>query len=211
MGIITEVTVRITALVEKESFHTAFFPNWDDGVATVKTLTQEKIQLSMLRLSNALETKTLLNMNSDAKTAEQLMQYLAQNGIGEGAVMMTYGVTGSNAQHQFALEHTAKITQACRGINGSDLLGQHWQHGRFRAPYIREPLGAAGYAVDTMETAVNWSKVSETMHDIEHAIRTALESENERIHVYTHISHVYGQGSSSVSYTHLTLPTTPYV
>ena len=53
-----------------------------------------------------------------------------------------------------------------------------------------------GYIVDTMETAVDWSKVSEAAENIEEAIRMALDDEGEQVHAYTHLSHVYGQGSS---------------
>ena len=54
----------------------------------------------------------------------------------------------------------------------------------------------AGYAVDTMETAVDWSKVTDTIKELENAIREAGLSEGEQVHVYTHLSHVYSQGSS---------------
>ena len=64
------------------------------------------------------------------------------------------------------------------------------------ALHIFDPLGAEGYVVDTMETAVDWSKVSQAAENIEQAIRTALDDEDEQVHAYTHLSHVYGQGSS---------------
>jgi alkyldihydroxyacetonephosphate synthase len=75
-------------------------------------------------------------------------------------------------------------------------LGEHWAKGRFNAPYLREPLWLAGYAVDTMETAVNWSQVHESVEAIEGAIGSALADEGETVHVYSHLSHVYGQGCS---------------
>src|SRR5690625_2074833 len=59
-GIITEVTVRITPIAEHESFHVAFLPNWEAGVALVRRLAQQKLPLSMLRLSNPVETHTHL-------------------------------------------------------------------------------------------------------------------------------------------------------
>jgi alkyldihydroxyacetonephosphate synthase len=47
-----------------------------------------------------------------------------------------------------------------------------------------------------METAVDWAKVNEAMQGIEAAIAGALADEGERMIVYSHLSHVYGQGSS---------------
>ena len=54
----------------------------------------------------------------------------------------------------------------------------------------------AGYAVDTIETAVDWKNVEKTMVSIEENIRNALNDENENVFVYSHLSHVYKQGSS---------------
>jgi alkyldihydroxyacetonephosphate synthase len=47
-----------------------------------------------------------------------------------------------------------------------------------------------------METAVDWGDVDSTLAAVETAIREAAEAEGEQVHVYTHLSHVYSQGSS---------------
>ena len=198
MGIITEVTVRITPLPEKELFQVVFFPSWDVGITVARELIQQRVALSMVRLSNPLETTSLLYMGAgeDSSGVAALEQALAEKGIGSGKVMMTLGVTGSarhcETAHQLALDHCANHG----GVADQSGLGDNWAHGRFRAPYLRDPLGAAGYAADTMETAVDWSKVPKAAENIEQAIRTALADEGEQVHAYTHLSHVYGQGSS---------------
>ena len=198
IGIITEVTVRITPLPEEEKFQVIFFPSWQIGINAARELIQQRVALSMVRLSNPLETTSLLYMGagSDSSGVVALEKSLSEKGIGEGKVMMTFGVTGSarhcETAYQLAIDHCA----ALGGFVDQSGLGENWAHGRFRAPYLRDPLGAEGYIVDTMETAVDWSKVSEAADNIEEAIRTALDDEGERVHAYTHLSHVYGQGSS---------------
>jgi alkyldihydroxyacetonephosphate synthase len=196
MGIITEVKVRVSALPEHESFHVIFFPSWSEGMATAKQLVQLRIPVSMVRLSNQLETISLLYMGSDSTTVEELETFLVSKGIGEEKVMMTLGVTGTTSQCQASLEQTRECCTQNLGVEVDGSLGERWAHGRFRAPYLREPLGMAGYAVDTMETAIDWVRVTQTMADVENALRTALSDEGEQVHVYTHLSHVYGQGSS---------------
>jgi alkyldihydroxyacetonephosphate synthase len=195
MGIITEATVRVRPLPEHDSFHVIFFPSWEKGLAAVRNIAQADIQLSMVRLSNALETGSLIKMGG--YPVESLEQALVENGIGEGKTMLTYGLTGSNEQCQFASQLTAKYCDQQGGFAGDDALGKQWAHGRFRAPYLREPLGDAGYAVDTMETALDWVRVPQAVENIETAIRNALQDENEKVFAYTHLSHVYGQGSSA--------------
>ena len=100
MGIITEVTVRITPLPEKELFQVVFFPSWDVGITVARELIQQRVALSMVRLSNPLETTSLLYMGAgeDSSGVAALEQALAEKGIGSGKVMMTLGVTGS-ARH----------------------------------------------------------------------------------------------------------------
>ena len=198
MGIITEVNVRVTPLPEQESFHVVFFPDWDSGMSAAKQLVQLKVPLSMVRLSNAQETISLLHMGSDRDSVAALETALADQGVGDGKVMMTLGITGTLRQCQSSLEQAKQYCSALGGVDAGagEELGARWKHGRFRAPYLREPLGMGGYAVDTMETAVDWIRVPRAMQNIEAAIREALAEDEVRVHVYSHLSHVYGQGSS---------------
>ena len=198
MGIITEVTIRITPLPEEEKFQVIFFPSWDVGIGVARELIQQRVALSMVRLSNPLETTSLLYMGagSDSSGVAALEKVLSEKGIGSGKVMMTIGVTGTARHCKEAYQLTIDHCNAHGGIPDESGIGDNWAHGRFRAPYLRDPLGSEGYAADTMETAVDWSKVSKAAENIESAIRTALSDEGEQVHVYTHLSHVYGQGSS---------------
>jgi alkyldihydroxyacetonephosphate synthase len=195
MGIITEVKVRVTPLPEEESFRVVFFPSWKDGAAAARQLVQEQAPLSMVRLSNELETITLL-LAADAQQMAEIDSNLRDNGVGDGRVMMTLGVTGSARQCEFAAAMATGVCSAHGGVEVARELGENWAHGRFSAPYLRDPLLAAGFAVDTMETAVDWGSVDATIAAVEGAIRLAAEAQGEQIHVYTHLSHVYSQGSS---------------
>src|SRR5690554_7114877 len=60
IGLITEVKVRISRLPDRESFHVVFFPSWEKARTAARKLVQHRMQLSMLRLSNAIETETQL-------------------------------------------------------------------------------------------------------------------------------------------------------
>jgi len=53
-----------------------------------------------------------------------------------------------------------------------------------------------GYAVDTVETAVTWDRVTATMEAVEGAIAKSLAPWREAIHLFSHLSHVYPTGSS---------------
>lgn len=196
MGIITEVKARVTPVHEKESFHVIFFPNWETGMEAVREIVQNKVQLSMMRLSNRIETITQLKLAGAEKAIAVLEKYLAVRGARNDKVMFTFGVTGSRAQCKSALKITMQISKRYGGVGTGTLLGKKWEHSRFRTPYLRDGLWEAGFAVDTMETAIDWVRVHEAAAGIETAIASALEDQGEPVHAFTHLSHLYGQGSS---------------
>lgn len=196
MGIITEVKARVTPLPEKESFHVLFFPSWEAGLAAVREIVQRKIQLSMLRLSNSIETFTQLKLAGSEQVIGLLEKFLKLRGAGEGKVMFTFGVTGTAAQYQSSLKQTRQIAGKHGGVGAGSALGKKWEHSRFRSPYLRHGLWDSGYAVDTMETAIDWTRVPEAVEGIQSSIAASLSAEGESVHAFTHLSHVYSQGSS---------------
>jgi len=196
MGIITETKVRVTPLAEKEKFYVVFFPSWEQACSAVRALAQQKIQLSMVRLSNAVETETQLALAGHPKGIAWLERYLALRGARDGKCMMTFGVTGSKAQFSSGYRLAKKVIRKYNGVSTGTYLGNKWAAKRFSFPHIRETLWEMGYAVDTLETATDWDNVDNLLSKIEGSLRYGLKDEGESVHVFTHLSHVYGQGSS---------------
>ncbi len=75
-------------------------------------------------------------------------------------------------------------------------IGKAWQHGRFAAPYLRNALWDAGYAVDTLETATDWATLPDLAAAIGRTLRHGIEAAGERVHAFSHLSHAYPTGSS---------------
>jgi alkyldihydroxyacetonephosphate synthase len=150
----------------------------------------------MLRLSNAEETRTQLILAGHAKSVALLDRMLRMRGAGEGRCMMTVGLTGSKATVKFALRELKKVIKPFGAVGTGQLLGKKWVANRFKAPYLRESLWQLGYAVDTLETAVDWPRVTPTVNAIETALREGLKDEGEPVLAFTHLSHLYAQGSS---------------
>lgn len=198
MGIITEVKVRVTPLAEHESFHTIFIPGWDNAYQAVQQLVQAKIPLSMVRVSNPMETFTGIRLAVDEKQVDLLDKVLAVRGLKDNKCMVTFGLTGSKAQVKAYKKQAMKIFKAHGAVKFmAAKLGDKWEHGRFRFPYLRHPLWEMGYAVDTFETAVDWVRLPEYIEAAENAVRNALGDDAEKVHVFTHLSHLYPQGSSA--------------
>lgn len=196
MGIITEVKMRVMPLPEQEDFYGVFFPSWQQGLDATRAIAQALMPLSMMRLSNPEETSSHLKLGGNAKAIGYLEKYLSWRGIGEGKVMFTFGATGSKASCKFSVRQTKKMCKQHGGVYIGKLIGKAWQHSRFRSPYLRDGFMDLGYAIDTMETAVDWNKTSATMNAMEAAIRAGAKSFGEEVQVFTHLSHFYTQGSS---------------
>ena len=93
----------------------------------------------------------------------------------------------------------ARIARSGHGVHIGRALGDKWKQNRFRSVYLRNALWQNGYAVDTAETAVDWPRVGAMMQAIEQAATGALAAFGERLHCYTHLSHLYAQGASVYS------------
>ena len=194
MGIITEVNVRVTKIAVQENFYVAFFPSWQLGMDATRDIVQNGVQLSMMRLSNPNETSSHLKLAGHDKSVAIMEKYLSFKGCSEGKTMFTFGATGSKAQCKSALKIVKQFIRQYQGAYIGTALGKHWEHSRFRSPYLREGLWEVGLVVDTMETCVDWSKVPDMVNGIEKDIANAVDG--EKIHVFTHLSHFYGQGCS---------------
>ncbi len=169
MGIITEVQMRVTPIATQEQFFVVFLPSFEEAKSAVRSIVQERIPLSMLRVSNALETETQLKLAGHEKQIGLLESYLKQS---------------------------KKIFKSLGGVSGPKMMGEKWAENRFKFPYLRENLWLEGYVVDTFETATDWDNVSELMNTMEESVSNSLQDEGVKPHVYTHLSHMYAQGCS---------------
>nr|WP_315258225.1 FAD-binding oxidoreductase [uncultured Duganella sp.] len=196
LGILTEATMRVTQAPAFEAFHAVFFPDWRAAETAVRQIAQAGLSLSLLRLSNALETVTMLALAGHARMVSLLEGYLSLRGCKEGKCMLMIGVSGRKSLARAALREALAMTLPHGGVHVGRFMGDKWKHNRFRNVYLRNAAWSHGYAIDTVETAVDWPRVEIMMRAVEAAAAVALEQYGERVHAYTHLSHLYAQGAS---------------
>lgn len=196
LGVITEVKVRVTPIAAHEKFYVAFFPSWEDARTGARQLKQQGITLSMLRVSNAIETETQLALAGHAKQIQLLEKVLSLRGIKAGKCMLTFGTTGTKSQCKTALSEARAVIKTNNGLYTGTYLGKKWAEKRFAMPYLREGLWKIGYAVDTLETATTWDNVDFLLNKMEESLRAGVEGQDKKVHVFTHLSHFYNQGCS---------------
>lgn len=198
-GILSEAQMRVVPYPEVERFEPVMFPDWEAAITAVRTLAQLKPGLSMLRLSNVIETETQLALAGHEKALAALQRYLRLRGVGEGQCMLMLGVSGERKRVRRVWADALSVCRRFGGVHMGPWVGRAWEKNRFRGPYLRNSLWAAGYGADTIETAVDWPQVTVLMQAMEQAARDAFAEEGEKVHAFTHLSHVYPQGSSIYS------------
>jgi alkyldihydroxyacetonephosphate synthase len=196
LGILSEVSVRASALPEKEEFHAVFFPDFEHGCEAVRQMLACGLPLAMLRLSTAVETVTSLALAGHEVLIGALEKLLALRGLGEAKCMLLVGFSGPNALVRAARGEALRLAGKQGGVAVVKTFAEQWIKNRFRTPYLRNTLWERGYAIDTLETATSWSNVPAMITGIEKALRAALSDSGERVHIFTHLSHLYPYGSS---------------
>lgn len=196
LGVITRATVRVRPLPQVERFYAAFFPDWLSGTEAVRRIAQEGLRLSMLRLSDPQETETTLQLVGRGRLVEWAERGLRAVGYRAGRCLLIYAVTGDRGTTNRAQRRAVSLVREHRGLPVGTFIGGMWRKSRFFSPYLRNTLWERGYAVDTLETALPWSRVLPAAEAIKGALRTALVESDERVLAFAHLSHVYPDGAS---------------
>jgi len=197
LGILTEATVRVTHVPEREEFHGVFFPSFAAGQIAIREMVQAGLPLSLLRLSSSQETTVMLALAGHPRAIAALDRFVSLRNIGEVKSLLIMGFSGAAIDVRRTRRAAIRIIRRHGGSSLGRLLGRRWHAGRFAAPYLRNNLWEMGYALDTWETATDWTHVPEMAAAIdEAALRTALDDSDERILTFSHISHEYPTGAS---------------
>ncbi len=196
LGILTEACVRISPVPEEEEFHAVFFPGFLDGIEAVQQILAEGLHCCMLRLSTANETATTLALAGHDNLVRALERLLSVRKLGKEKCMLLVGFSGDQNMLRINRNAALHIVKKAGGIHIGRTFGQQWHKNRFKTPYLRNTLWELGYGVDTLETAVDWGKTPMLVNKIETALSEAMTDEGEKIHLFTHLSHVYRYGSS---------------
>ncbi len=195
LGILTDVILRTTPLPEVDRMEAWALPGWAAGHHAVRTIVQARPGLSVLRLSTPAERRTLLAFADRPLQTRALSGYLRVRRQPDDWALLLLGVSGRRRVAKAARAEAASILHSFRAVR-VPFLAATWSRTRFRSPYLRNALWAAGYGADTLETATDWTRLPELLERLETSITTALAPRGEQVHVFTHLSHLYPSGSS---------------
>jgi alkyldihydroxyacetonephosphate synthase len=195
-GILTDATVRAIPRPERETFPAAFLPTWEAGVAAARELVQARLPLAMVRLSGPLETAVFVALGGRPAASRALAAYLRLRRLPPSPCLVLLAVTGRSRIVAAAEAEARAILGRHGAVRAPGAIGRTWAATRFRAPDLRAALWSLGYAVDTLETAVDWSRLPPLADAVIGALREGLVPDGERVVAFGHLSHVYPSGSS---------------
>lgn len=204
LGVITEATVRIKPLPAVKDYRGYLFADYEAGAETIRALAQAGVPgLAMTRLSDPDETYFFANMGFKGKipgwVAGATPKALNMLKMGDRPCLLLVGVEGDARTVRFGVESVRAAAKAQGGLHLGTLPGKNWYKGRFHSPFLRDPMMDRGIALDTLETATNWSNMMPLYTKVQAALRGAIDANTPAGQtgiVLCHISHSYVDGAS---------------
>ncbi|WP_436502050.1 FAD-binding oxidoreductase [Actinokineospora sp. HUAS TT18] len=184
LGVITSVTVKIHPAPAHRVFEGWRFESFDAGATALRRLVQDGPLPTVLRLSD------------EAETAVNLADPSGKLGGSPGGCLVIAGYEGELDEAEARRAAAARSLTVAGGTALGTTPGEAWREGRFRGPYLRDPLLDAGGLVETLETATFWSNVPALKAAVTTALTEALAGQGTPPVVLCHISHVYPTGAS---------------
>ena len=193
-GVITQVSMRVRRLPDTRIYDAVVLPGFAAGVEAFRDAVQSRASADVMRLSDEAETATTLLMSGPQGLAARAFErYLRARGV-ETAALAILGWEGT--ERDLVRARRSATLRALRRHGAVSLghgPGESWRKHRFDGPYLRDSLLDAGYLVETLETATQWSTYLDLHTCVTDALRDSLGS---RSYVMSHLSHAYDTGAS---------------
>lgn len=189
-GIVTRVSVRVHRVPAATEYEAWRFNSFTDAAAAFRTVAQEGVMPTVMRVSD--EVETALNLARPTEIGESSDEDLPDKQVPGGCLAITT-FEGSPT----AVAARAGVVRELFAAAGGQSLGpgpaQAWEHGRFSAPYMRDALLDIGVGCETLETVTSWANLDALKAAVTAALSASLP---EPTVVMCHISHTYATGAS---------------
>ena len=192
LGIFTDLTLRIRPRPTVRRAEGAMAPNWGAGISALRSLAQNDVAPSVIRLSDVAETRGTWRMSAPSGLAGSLISgYLRARGAAQGCLMIM-DWHGSSAMVETTRTQAWRLLRSHGVIALGGAVGRTWVRHRFDGPYLRDQLIRDGYFVETFETSSSWA----TLGSLHARVGEVVSSAAPRSYLMSHISHVYSTGAS---------------
>jgi len=192
LGVISKVTLRIRKYAPNTSIQKSYmFKSFDSAVSAMRTMMQSQVNPPhFFRISDPEETEIGLGMKGkDKGIAGAFLNFM---GYKKGGRTLMYAIfEGDHAQKKVSAKTLGKIVRKFGGLSLGSYATRKWLEQRYSSAYMRDPMMNAGIRIDTIETAVHYSRLVELWQ----AVRAYIKEDGETL-CLTHISHTYETGAN---------------
>ncbi|MGH2776509.1 MAG: FAD-binding oxidoreductase [Actinomycetota bacterium] len=174
LGIVTEVTLRVSPIPEKRADACVRFDHMRDAIAACRALAQSSLAPTLVRAYDA-EDSVLLTMGLDDPPMGPLLLMSFDGDDADARVESAVALTNGERLSHSIVEHwwnnrNAAVDEYMRNMSGAGLLGPHAM-------------------LDTMEVAGTWT----VLRDLYHSMKDHLAEHAD--FVTCHVSHIYPDGA----------------
>lgn len=196
LGVLTEATIRLSPAPQHEAVRAWLLPDWSSGVELAREIAQARLPLAMIRLLTPLEVATMLAFAGLPQGSRIARAWLRLTGGGTEPTLLFVIANGSRSIVRAAMDEVARLAARAGARRAPAVVARRWISSRYRSAALRDTLWAEGYGVDTIETAASWAALPDLARAVGRGLRRALDADGERVHAFSHLSHVYPTGSS---------------
>lgn len=195
LGTITEVALRVRPAPTRTRYEAWVLDGWNAGTAAVRRMAQTHVLPDVTRLSDMDETRVQLELSGGIKT-RALQTLLRAGGISDPCLLVTGWETTSGKELKRRRAETLRALSGFRSVRLGGRVGESWRAHRFGGPRQRDALLDFGVCVETLETATEWSGLSELRSAVRNALVRTLTAGGRPPIVMCHVSHAYETGAS---------------
>ena len=194
-GVITEATLRLRPLPEREDGLAVLLPGWAAGLEVCRALLQGGVPVETMRLSDPEETRFGMTLAALSPLAARVSRALFGLRRYRYGCLLLLGWTGEVGV-TLAEQSAARLWRDAGGLALGRAGWRRWRADRFRHPYLRDELLTAGWGVDTLETAAPWTALEALRNGVLEALQRAAADLAIRVVAGCHLSHAYRDGAS---------------
>jgi alkyldihydroxyacetonephosphate synthase len=200
LGVIVEATLRVRPKPRVQDIRGMLFRDLSAGVRAIRAFMAAGLPMTMMRLSDAAETDLSLLLRHDPERrfdpSAFALSAVRRLGYGAERALLLFGVEGDSLTDtalSMARAHALGVAQG--GIPLGRGPGESWKKDRFKNPYLRDLLLDHGVAIDTLETAFEWSRLEAGHRHVIDALKQAAGEHAGGGFAMGHVSHSYADGA----------------
>lgn len=192
LGVITRVTLRVRKYKTGASIQKSYmFKSFESAVEAMRQMMQSQVYPPhFFRISDPEETEIGLGMKGKDKGITGAI--LSLLGFKKGGRSLMYAIFEGNAEQcKLGAKTLGKFVRKNGGLSIGSYATRKWLEQRYSSAYMRDPMMNSGIRIDTIETAVHYSKLTELWQ----AVRNYIKRDGHTL-CLTHISHTYETGAN---------------